>query len=67
MRHLLLLTRFLPPMFAHGQEEGRQLTLKGCYELARQRNALVKQAERSLQAGGVFLTGREPCLFQASG
>lgn len=63
MRHLLLLTLILPPMFAPAQEKGQQLTLKDCYELARQRNALVKQAERSLQAREYSLQAENRAWF----
>ncbi len=40
----------LPTLFARAQENVQTLTLQECYRLAKQRNALVKQAERSLQA-----------------
>ncbi|WP_223152074.1 TolC family protein [Chitinophaga qingshengii] len=63
MKHLLLLTFLLPPMFANGQEKGKQLTLKACYELARQRNALIKQAERSLQAREYALQAENRAYF----
>ncbi|WP_349318219.1 TolC family protein [Chitinophaga sp. MM2321] len=50
MKYFLLITLLLPAMFVAAQEHGKQLTLKECYQLAKQGNTLVKQAERSLQA-----------------
>ena len=40
----------LPALPIPAQQPGKQLTLKECYQLAKQGNTLVQQAQRSLQA-----------------
>lgn len=50
MRYYLFLIPLLPVLYAQGQQNGQQLTLKECYRLAKQGNTLVQQAQRSLKA-----------------
>ncbi|SEW50921.1 TolC family protein [Chitinophaga arvensicola] len=50
MRYYLLLVPLLPVLYAQGQQNGKPLTLKECYQLAKQGNTLVQQAQRSLKA-----------------
>ena len=50
MRYYLFFMPLLSVLAAAAQQPGKQLTLKECYQLAKQGNALVQQAQRSLQA-----------------
>ena len=50
MRYYLFLIPLLAGLYARAQQNGQQLTLKQCYQLAKQGNTLVQQAQRSLQA-----------------
>ncbi|WP_143306805.1 TolC family protein [Chitinophaga vietnamensis] len=50
MRYHLLLLPFLLNLQTRAQDAGRILTLRECYQLAKQKNAIVQQAQHSLQA-----------------
>ena len=50
MRYYLFLLPLLTVLYARAQQNGQQLTLRQCYQLAKQGNTLVQQAQRSLQA-----------------
>lgn len=50
MRYLLFIIFLHLAIPARGQDNGKKLTLKDCYQLAKQNNTLVQQAQKSLQA-----------------
>jgi outer membrane protein TolC len=50
MRYILFFISFQLALSTYAQETGKKLTLKECYQLAKQSNTLVQQAQKSLQA-----------------
>ncbi|RFS18872.1 TolC family protein [Chitinophaga silvatica] len=50
MRYFLFILSFQLAISTQAQETGKSLTLKDCYQLAKQNNSVVQQAQKSLQA-----------------